>query len=61
MRARSPLTRPTPVAGGTVDKERKRFRLGGDRHRYYLVWITGLAPGEERVKIAEITLFAPRS
>ncbi len=49
------------VAGGTVDKERKRFRLGGERHRYYLVWITGLPPGEERVKIAEITLFAPRS
>ena len=49
------------VAGGTIDKERKRFRLGGERHRYYLVWITGLPPGEERVKIAEITLFAPRS
>ena len=48
------------VAGGTVDKERKRFRLNGDRHRYYLVWITGLAPGAERVKISEITLFAPR-
>jgi serine/threonine-protein kinase len=49
------------VAGGTVDKKRKRFRLDGGRHRYYLVWITGLAPGAERVKIAEITLFAPRS
>jgi serine/threonine-protein kinase len=48
------------VAGGTVDAKRKRFRLPGDRHRYYLVWITGLPPGEERVKIAEITLFAPR-
>jgi serine/threonine-protein kinase len=49
------------VAGGTVDKKRKRFKLDGKRHRYYLVWITGLAPGSERVKIAEITLFAPRS
>ena len=48
------------VAGGTVDKKRKRFRLDGERHRYYLVWITGLAPGDERVKISEITLFAPR-
>jgi len=49
------------VAGGTVDAKRKRFRLDGKRHRYYLVWITGLAPGSERVKISEITLFAPRS
>ena len=49
------------VAGGTVGSKRKRFRLRGDRHRYYLVWITGLPPGSERVKISEITLFAPRS
>jgi len=49
------------AAGGTVDGKRKRFRLGGERHRYYLVWITALAPGAERVKITEITLFAPRS
>jgi eukaryotic-like serine/threonine-protein kinase len=49
------------VAAGTVDAKRKRFRLEGDRHRYYLVWITSLAPGSERVKISEITLFAPRS
>jgi serine/threonine-protein kinase len=48
------------VAGGTVTGKRKRFKLNGDRHRYYLVWITALAPGEERVKISEITLFAPR-
>ena len=41
--------------------ETPSFRLDGKRHRYYLVWITGLAPGSERVKIAEITLFAPRS
>jgi eukaryotic-like serine/threonine-protein kinase len=49
------------VAGGTVDSKRKRFRLNGERHRYYLVWITALEPGSERVKIAEITLFAPRN
>jgi serine/threonine-protein kinase len=48
------------VAGGTVDAKRKRFRLPGERHRYYLVWITALKPGEERVRISEITLFAPR-
>jgi serine/threonine-protein kinase len=49
------------VAGGAVDAKRKRFRLPGERHRYYLVWITALAPGDERVKISEITLFAPRT
>jgi eukaryotic-like serine/threonine-protein kinase len=49
------------VAGGTVDSKRERFRLDGERHRYYLVWITALKPGEERVRIAEITLFAPRA
>jgi tRNA A-37 threonylcarbamoyl transferase component Bud32 len=49
------------VAGGVVDTKHKRFRLQGDRHRYYLVWITHLAPASERVEISEITLFAPRS
>jgi hypothetical protein len=49
------------VTGGKIDTKRKRFRLKGGRHRYYLVWITALAPGNERVKISEITLFAPRS
>jgi tRNA A-37 threonylcarbamoyl transferase component Bud32 len=49
------------VAGGTVDSKHKRFRLQGSRHRYYLVWITALPPGSERVEISEITLFAPRS
>jgi serine/threonine-protein kinase len=48
------------VAKGTVDSRRKRFRLTGERHRYYLVWITALAEGEERVRISDITLFAPR-
>jgi eukaryotic-like serine/threonine-protein kinase len=49
------------VADGTVEKRRQRFRLDGERHRYYLVWITGLPENEERVAISEITLFAPRS
>jgi len=48
------------VAGGTVESKRQRFRLPGERHRYYLVWITGLG-GAERVRISEITLFAPRA
>jgi tRNA A-37 threonylcarbamoyl transferase component Bud32 len=49
------------VAGGTVDDKRQRFRLDGERHRYYLVWITALPEGQERVRISEITLFAPRA
>jgi tRNA A-37 threonylcarbamoyl transferase component Bud32 len=49
------------VAGGTIKSKKQRFKLPGERHRYYLVWITALPPGSERVKIAEITLFAPRS
>ena len=48
------------VAGGTVRSKKQRFRLSGDRHRYYLVWITDLPEGSERVRISEITLFAPR-
>jgi serine/threonine-protein kinase len=48
------------VASGTIDSKHQRFRLKGERHRYYLVWITALAPDSERVKISEITLFAPR-
>jgi tRNA A-37 threonylcarbamoyl transferase component Bud32 len=48
------------VAGGTVASRRQRFKLPGERHRYYLVWITDLG-GSERVNISEITLFAPRT
>jgi serine/threonine-protein kinase len=49
------------VAGGVVDAKRKRFRLAGDRHRYYLVWITSLAAGKGRATLSEVTLFAPRA
>jgi serine/threonine-protein kinase len=53
----------TKVGGGTVKKDRQRFKLtGGDaRHRFYLVWITALPPGAQKVKVAEITLYAPSS
>jgi serine/threonine-protein kinase len=48
------------VGGGTVRKERQRFKLTGDaRHRFYLVWITALPPSAQKVEIAEITLYAP--
>jgi eukaryotic-like serine/threonine-protein kinase len=47
------------VAGGTVDKSDKRFKLdtSDTAYRYYLVWITKLAPNQERAEISEIRLF----
>jgi serine/threonine-protein kinase len=41
------------------DETRTRIRLdtGGERYRYYLVWITKLPPEEASVEIAEIRLF----
>jgi eukaryotic-like serine/threonine-protein kinase len=49
----------TKVGGGTVNVKDKRFKLdtAGTAYRYYLVWITKLAPGSERAEIAEIRLF----
>ena len=47
------------VGGGTVKSTDQRFKLdtGGTAYRYYLVWITQLAPGSERAEISEIRLF----
>ena len=52
----------TRVGGGTVSRRRERFDLvtGGRTYRYYLVWITQLPPGEGRVEITQVTLFAPK-
>jgi serine/threonine-protein kinase len=49
----------TKLAGGTVAHSDQRFRLdtGGTAYRYYLVWITKLAPDSERAEISEIRLF----
>jgi tRNA A-37 threonylcarbamoyl transferase component Bud32 len=49
----------TKVGGGTVSSDDKRFKLdtGGTAYRYYLVWITELAPGAESAEISEIRLF----
>jgi serine/threonine-protein kinase len=41
----------------TERRTRVRLDLGRARVRYYLVWITALPPGEERVAISEIRLF----
>jgi serine/threonine-protein kinase len=49
----------TKVGGGTVTTKDKRFTLdtGGVAYRYYLVWITKLAPDADRAEISEIRLF----
>ena len=48
----------TKVGGGTVNSKDKQFDLdtGGQAYRYYLVWITELAPDAERAEISEIRL-----
>jgi serine/threonine-protein kinase len=47
------------IGGDTVRRDKQRFPLdvGGERYRYYLVWITALPPNAERVEISEIALF----
>ncbi len=47
------------VAGGTVRRTQQRFtlRTGGKSYRYYLIWITKLPPGQERVEISDVSLF----
>jgi eukaryotic-like serine/threonine-protein kinase len=48
----------TKIGGGLVRDEDQRFRLdtGGERYRYYLVWITEFPPNSERVEIGELAL-----
>jgi serine/threonine-protein kinase len=47
------------VGGGTVRHPHQRFalRTGGKRYRYYLVWITKLPQGAQRVEITDVSLF----
>jgi serine/threonine-protein kinase len=47
------------VAAGTVKRKRQRFKLRteGKQYRYYLVWITKLPEGAERVEISDVSLF----
>ena len=46
---------------GSIDEAKRTTSVdldsGGQRHRYYLVWITGLPEGEESVEISEIDLY----
>jgi serine/threonine-protein kinase len=56
---------PTKLDGfkklASIDQSKTRTRVkldpGGNRYRYYLVWITKLPPGKSSVEIAEIRLF----
>jgi len=49
----------TKVGGGTMIHSTRDFTLSTDGHpyRYYLVWITDLAPGAQNAEIDEIRLF----
>jgi len=49
----------TKVGGGTVSSGDKRFKLdtGDTEYRFYLVWITKLAPDSASASISEIRLF----
>jgi tRNA A-37 threonylcarbamoyl transferase component Bud32 len=37
--------------------ERIPLKLGGARHRFYLIWMTTLPPAKQSAQIAEVTLF----
>ena len=49
----------TEVGADTIDKKKKTVALdtAGTKYRYYLVWITALPPDDDRVEIAEVSLF----
>jgi serine/threonine-protein kinase len=67
--SRSPVTDEWPsenwtkLGGGTVEKQKQSFKLdtGDRRYRYYLVWITELPPGSDKVAITQLTLSAPKT
>jgi serine/threonine protein kinase len=41
-------------------KERWQFTTKGRRYRYYMLWITSLPPGQQQVKVSELTLYQNR-
>ena len=49
----------TKIGGARVASRRERIGLdtAGMRYRYYLVWITELPPDEQKVTIADLTLY----
>jgi serine/threonine-protein kinase len=52
----------TKLDSGTVTSHKQRFTFDtkGQKYRYYLVWITELPPGSEKVDIQEIALYEKR-
>jgi len=48
---------PSGASSYVHDGERIQLNPGGQRFRYYLVWITTLPPGMQSASIAELTLF----
>ena len=44
--------------GASAHATRVDLDTAGTKYRYYLVWITTLPPGQEKVKIAEIALYS---
>ena len=52
----------TKVGGGDVEKRSQTFSLDTavQEYRYYLVWITDLPEGEDKVSLSEVELFRPR-
>jgi hypothetical protein len=40
-----------------VSGERVPLHLGRTRYRYYLLWLTGLPPGQQSASISEVALF----
>ena len=53
----------TRLARGEVARTKQSFKLdtGNRNYRYYLVWITALAPGQDQVAITQVTLSAPKT
>jgi serine/threonine-protein kinase len=48
---------PVGMSADVHDGERVALNLDGRPYRYYLVWITALAPGMHLASISELTLF----
>src|SRR3954470_11259556 len=39
------------------NKERWQFTTRGKRYRYYMLWVTSLPPGQQQVRVSELTLY----
>jgi serine/threonine-protein kinase len=49
---------PFGASTSVHSRERINLSLGGQRLRYYLVWLTSLPPGMQRATISDVTLFS---